>query len=421
MRNFVFDFIRKIGKEEEFRLFLDSFKQLPSYKFAVIKISGQTIENNLDIIAQDIAFLNKLEIFPIIIHGAGSALDKKLKNTYKVNGYRYTKREDIPVIKKIFSDIANSLSNKIIEMGGNATVVDNVFYCKRIEQLGYVGNIQKIDKNKIIEAVESDKTVIISPIGSDGKNLLNINADTAAKAIVKELGVKKFILLTETGGVLDTAGNIISFINISDIDEMSFISGGMKLKLYEIRDFLKENPFCEVVITSADKILQEIFTIKGSGTFIKFYRIFSTRHIKEVGVDIAKQVLENSFNKELVHDYLKSDFKEIFYHEEKDGIAIIKEVDGVPYLDKIAVRREKQGTGLGKSLWDAVIKKYNTLTWRSAIDNIFNKFYFKNCDGMIKKNNWIVYWKNLPDEKILDIVNKISSIKKTLIKRGKND
>ena len=90
------------------------------------------------------------------------------------------------------------------------------------------------------------------------------------------------------------------------------------------------------------------------------------------------------------------------------GVAIVKEVGNIPYLDKFAVARFRQGTGLGKSIWAKLIKENPKLVWRASLGNQVNKFYSKNCDGMIKKSSWIVYWINLDDEEILPTVELVA-------------
>ncbi|MBN1639143.1 MAG: hypothetical protein JW866_09255, partial [Ignavibacteriales bacterium] len=270
MNRMLLNFLKKTGKKKEFELFLNILQNVPKNKFAVIKISGQTLENHLDLIAEDIAFLNKANIFPIIVHGAGSSLDRKLKDTKKVNGYRVTSESDMEIIEPTFKKIASNLKNKINIAGGSAQIVNDIFDCDRIEELGQVGKIIKVDEDKINKMIFENKTPIISPIGLFENKNLNINADTAAKELVKSLGVKKFILLTETGGVLDENDEIIPSINISSEDDLSNVSGGMLLKIKELKEFLEHQRDCEIVITSAEYLLMEIFTIKGHGTFIKY-------------------------------------------------------------------------------------------------------------------------------------------------------
>lgn len=94
------DFFKKTGKEE-FELFKGIYGQ-DKEKFAVIKISGATLENKEEEIGENLAFLAKMGIFPVVVHGAGTKLDKKLPNSVKVNGVRVTTNASLPVIEAAF-------------------------------------------------------------------------------------------------------------------------------------------------------------------------------------------------------------------------------------------------------------------------------------------------------------------------------
>jgi len=421
MRDVVLKLMEKIDKNQDFEMFVRMFKNLPKMQFAVIKISGQTLENHLDVIAEDIAFLNKLEVFPVVIHGAGSVLDKKLPQSKKVNGIRVTSAEDMTIIKEVFEEINIQLVDKIKEKGGQAISVGDVFECMQMSKYGYVGDIKKVNLTKIKEAVDAGRTPVISPLGQNKDIYYNINADTTAKELAKAVNPKKFILLTETGGILDEEGKIVPFLNLSPGCDYDQITGGMLLKIEEIQDFLKNAKECSVVITSARNLLKEIFTIKGSGTFIKYHEICYVEDLNRLDKGKAKSAIESAFSKTMVDGYFENGIKAAFFEKNYEGIAIMKEVNGIPYLDKFAVAKPYQGTGLGKSLWMEITKRYPGFLLRAALDNPFNPFYTKHCDGMMKKNGWIIYWKNLSFQDAMSRVNTISEIKKTLITGDKID
>lgn len=416
MRDFLFEFIKKIGNKKEFNLFLDLFKKVLPTKFAVIKISGATLENHIDLIAQDIAFLNKLEIYPIIVHGAGTELDKQLPNSKKLNGFRITEKEDLGVIEDVFNTIGNKLTEKINSYGGRAEKTDIIFNCDRLKEYGYVGEIKSVENSKIEDIVKENKTAIISPLGICEESILNINADTAAKEVIKSVVPYKIIILTETGGILDEEGNIISFLNPQNLSEMSNITGGMLLKIKEITELIERNDESSVVITSAPNLLKEMFTVKGSGTFIKSYSIKTTADINTIDKEKIKGLLEGSFNKKLEDNFFDMDIIEIIYDKNYEGVAIIKDVDGIPYLDKLAVAKHRQETGLGGCLWSEVVKKYPKLTWRATPQNPFNAFYFKQCTGCMKFSNWNVFWINLKKEEVFGVVKNILNLPTTMIK-----
>ena len=242
MKDVMLKIIEKTGKEQEFEMYLNLFKSLPKLQFAVIKISGQTLEKHMDLIAEDIALLNKLGVFPVVVHGAGTALDKRLPNSKKQDGIRITPAEDMGIIKEVFEEINWQLVSKIKEHGGRAVSVTGVFEAVQMPKYGYVGEIKKVDVKSVKEAVEVGLTPIVSPLGHNGGFFYNINADTAAKELVAAINPKKFILLTETGGILDERGKILPFLNLSPGCDYGPVTGGMLLKIKEIQDLIKDGP-----------------------------------------------------------------------------------------------------------------------------------------------------------------------------------
>lgn len=423
MKNEIINFINKTGNTKEFKLFLDWIHNTPPLKFALIKISGECLENNMDDIVTDIAYLNKFGLYPIIVHGAGKTLDKNLKNSKKKNGIRITSKDDIETIKKTYEDISKNLMFGITKLGGQAQVVNNIFECSKLEEYGQVGKIEKIDINILKELVENNITPIISPIGIDKstKELLNINADDVAKSVVEKTKPKKLIMLTETGGILDEYGKIMPVINVSSESSYKHITGGMLHKVKELVGFLENHKSTSVIITSPNGLLKEMFTIKGSGTFIKYHEISKSATISNNMIPKIKIVLEESFKKKVKEYFLSKISKleqnySILYENNFEGVAILKKLDdSIYYLDKFAVIPIRQGTGLGKSIWSKLIQDHPKIMWRAKFDNPFNKFYAKECDGLIKYKGWWVFWKGIKLNDAQLFIDEILNLEDTMI------
>jgi bifunctional N-acetylglutamate synthase/kinase len=238
--------------------------------------------------------------------------------------------------------------------------------------------------------------------------------------LVKTIKPKKYILLSESGGILDTEGQLLPFLNISQDQEWTHQVGKtFKKEVKAIQGFIKTVPQTAIVVTSTHHLLQEIFTIKGKGTFIKHHQIETTSDATDLSIKRVTKLLEDAFNKQLTPNYFKQSFKTIMYQKDYEGIAIIQDIAGIPYLDKFAVSKIHEGTGLGKSLWNAITKTYPQLIWRSTPQNPFNSFYMRECDGCIKYPDWIIYWRQLPEDKILKIASKIHSKPASFIAKNK--
>ncbi len=418
MKEMLVKFLEKAGENSEFKLFHSMYKSLPAGKFAVVKVSGETLEKHLDEIAEDLAFLNKLGICPIVVHGAGSTLDKMLPCTKKVDGVRFTSKADMKTVKKVFNKLSTELVGKIVEKGGNAEHIEGVFECEALKGFGYAGKIKSLTLSTIEKTVEKNAVPIISPIGKKDGVEFNINADTAAKEIIKAVQPKKFILVTETGGILDKNNKLLPFINLSSKDAFDNISGGMLQKVKEIKEFLDSGIECAVVITSAENMLKEIFTVKGSGTLVKSHAIILSQGFNDLNKSKLKGLLEDAFGKKLAEGYFEDEAKEVLYQKDCEAVAIIKEANELPYLDKFAVAKHCQGTGLGKSLWEELDKKYSKLVWRALACNGANSFYDKQCDGFVKKGKWKVYWKGLCEKEIMQSVEAVAEKQATMIEEA---
>jgi acetylglutamate kinase len=405
---FLLDFFDKVKEQKEALMYLKLYKKLKEHQFVVIKISGNVLKNNINKITESIAYLYKLGLFPIVIHGAGSQIKQELVKkgfkTKKINEQRITTKKELPLILSVMTKLNITLVNKINFCNGEAvSLTEDVFFVKeKHKKLGFVGEIKKVNSELILDVIDKKKIPVIAPIGIDKNGQkYNINADCAAKHLMISLKPKKLIFLTSTGGILDKQNKLISYINLqSDYNyliDKKIITEGMLLKIKQIKELLDltENSF-SVQITSPENLINELFTIKGSGTFIKKgSEINIYNNFKEVNKEKLKKLLEKSFLKKLSNEYFNENIKEIFLEKDYKGVIIIKKLNGLIYLDKFAVIKEFQGEGIGRDLWQLLSKKYKKIFWRAKPNNEINDWYQKKSTTIFKFDTWNVYCINL--------------------------
>lgn len=416
MKELFSKFLHNSKFAKEFELFLEQYKILPPGTFAIIKISGATLEKHIESIAEDIAFLNKFGLYPLIVHGAGSALDKVVNNA-KINGIRCTSNDDIGKVENISSTLSARLIEAIENKGSSAVSLSRVLECEFLDKdiYGNVGKITGINKNKIIQAVKDGKTPVFSNIGYSKDALpLNMNADYTAQKLFEYFTPKRLFFITDTGGVLDKKGKIIQHINLSDFNSAT---DGMLFKLETIKEIIRKSPNSAIVIGSADSLAKEVFTIQGSGTYISNFKICKSDSKNDVDKNKLRDLLNSSFNKILSADYFDDEIKCCYHHNEYKAVAIIKTLNEYDYLCKFAVAPTHQGTGLAKYIWEILIKEHPKLVWRSKSGNSANNFYNSRCNGMVKIDGWNVYWYG---HKYLEqaIINEILNIPETFIDEG---
>ena len=342
MKNTLLSFMEKTGRDYEFKLFLDLIQRTPRGEFAVIQVGREVFDKRLDVISEELAYLCKLDIYPIVIL-QHSSFDSK-----------------------------DMLKERVISNGGRAAFASETDFSK----------IDDLLDNGIIPIV----------CGRAGEDL---EIDAVSNEIVKVKKPRKLIILSDAGGLFDSDNNLIKFLNVSSGDKLENFSEKTNAFLKNVEEFLLGARNCSLVVASPKNFLKEIFTIEGSGTFVKHYMTNSQTNLDSVDKDRLVLLLNDAFGKKLVSDYFSEPVLGFFWEEQYDGAAIVKEVDGVAYLDKFAVIKAAQGTGLGKSIWARVVSKYPKIIWRATLDNPTNRFYVKNCDGMIKGKEWVFYWKGL--------------------------
>lgn len=398
--------LSQLGTSREARYYLKQYSE-DNLQFAVIKIGGAVLEEQLGPLAQALAFLANLGLMPIILHGAGPQLDVALQEarieTTKRQGLRVTTPDVMEVARPVIYRANRRLVSALEDQGVRAQGIQHgVFVCDYLDQeeLGLVGEIKRVDLEAIRHAVDRGILPVVACLGESlTGQVMNINADIAARELIWEVKPHKIIFLTGTGGLLDESGRVISAISLrTDYDWLvtqDWVHSGMLLKLEQISQLLSGLPeSASVSITSVGSLARELFTHRGAGTLIRTgeeiieHEAFSPELEKQ-----ATQLLEQSFGRTLKPGYFEGlDVECILGSESNGAMAIVlKGVDGVPYLDKFAVTPEAQGAGLGAAVWQALVHRCPELYWRSRTGNPVTSWYFEQAQTSFTEGNWVAF------------------------------
>ena len=266
-------------------------------KTIVIKYGGNAmIEENLkEGFARDVVLLKLVGMNPVIVHGGGPQINDMLKRVGKqgefIQGMRVTDAETMDVVEMVLGGLVNKdIVNLINRHGGLAvglTGKDGSFIRakkmlmqdkERVGEwidIGQVGEIESINPDLIALLETRDFIPVIAPIGV-GKNgeSYNINADLVAGKLASVLRAEKLILLTNTPGVLDKNGNLLTGLTAQRVDELfadGTISGGMMPKIGSALDAVKSGvKSCHIIDGRVEHgLLLEVLTDEGVGTLIK--------------------------------------------------------------------------------------------------------------------------------------------------------
>jgi len=271
-----------------------------SGKIIVIKYGGNAmVDKQLKSdFARDIVLMKQVGMLPVVVHGGGPQIGKLLERIGKestfVDGMRVTDSETMDIVEMVLGGLVNKEIVSLIHRHGGSAVGltgkdgelirarkhhhkpnDPDIKAPEIIDLGHVGEVERIDPTLVNRLVENNFIPVIAPIGvgEDG-NSYNINADLVAGRMAEVLGAEKLILLTNTPGLLDKQGELLTGINSTDVDKLivdGTISGGMLPKIRCALDAVQNGVGVSHIIDGRvdHAVLLELFTDEGVGTLIR--------------------------------------------------------------------------------------------------------------------------------------------------------
>ncbi|MDJ0741545.1 MAG: acetylglutamate kinase [Gammaproteobacteria bacterium] len=266
----------------------------------VIKYGGNAmVDEDLKAgFARDVVLMKLVGINPVVVHGGGPQIGSLLKRLGKesefVQGMRVTDAETMDVVEMVLGGLVNKeIVNLINRHGGSAvgltgkdgdlirarklnlTRENPQAQAPEIIDIGHVGEVDSIDAAVVDMLVHGDFIPVVAPIGvgEDGRSY-NINADLVAGKMAEVLGAEKLILLTNTTGLLDRQGALLTGLTLDRVDALiadGTVSGGMLPKIACAVDAVKAGVNSAHIIDGrvAHAVLVELFTDQGIGTLIR--------------------------------------------------------------------------------------------------------------------------------------------------------
>ena len=262
-------------------------------KRIVIKYGGNAMINEdlKNSVMDDITLLKYVGINPIVVHGGGPDITSALK-TYNIqsefiNGLRVTDKDTVGIAQMVLVGKTNKdIVSRLNHAGGKAIGLcgldGNLIKCQKLytevdgekKDIGYVGDIVKVN-TKVIDLLTDDEYIpVIAPIGVDDEgNSYNINADSVASAVAEALKAEKLMYLTDVHGVLDKNSDLIHHIYTDEVEKLiddETITGGMIPKVTGCKEAVDNGVKGVHIIDGrvVHSILLEIFTDHGIGTMI---------------------------------------------------------------------------------------------------------------------------------------------------------
>ena len=262
-----------------------------SGKIVVVKYGGNAMisEHLKDSVIRDICLLQLIGVKVVLVHGGGPEISDMLKRlnieSKFIGGLRYTDEAAVDVVKMVLSGKVNKeLVSLLTHTHGKALglcgIDGQMLLAERKlgpngEDLGYVGDITKVNEQPILDALNNGYIPVIATVATDEfGQAYNVNADTAAARIAAQLRAENLILMTDIAGLLrnkEDPSTLIPFVNVSEVPFLKrkgIISGGMIPKIDCCVEAVRRGVERAHIIDgrTPHSILVELFTDEGIGT-----------------------------------------------------------------------------------------------------------------------------------------------------------
>lgn len=412
--------LRHIGNKQEVESYLKNYREVEPKHFALIKVGGNVLADDLDTLASALAFLSEANLYPVVIHGAGPQISKALlaqgMPVQMHEGLRVTTPEALYVARRVLLAENQKLVNALEARGAAArAITTGVFDCSPLDeaQYGLVGKVETVHLEMIHDSIAAKRIPIIPSLGETvGGQILNLHADGAATALAKAMNPVKVVFMTSQGGLVNEAGELVRTVELArDYDTLTqapWMDDIDKRKLKEIQDLLNVLPAsssCTVV--DALQLPKELFSHQGAGTLVRRDAETINSFDNFEGLDIKRvyELIEHDFAaakgarvREEYIEYIAPRIKKVYVSENYTAVAVVTEgVDGVAYVDKFAVENISKNALVAETLWNKVLADHPRVFWRSKAHFESNSWFFSHAAGSQTSGAWTVFWAGFED------------------------
>jgi acetylglutamate kinase len=366
IRQTVIRSLSAVGALQEAQFYAELFAAQAPERFALVVLDPRCLKNPLlEALVSDLRILADLGLTPVLLVGA-------MESDATSNKFQ-TQRLHMAL------DAAGVRSIKL-NMATYALIEEVKTRCKqsRMPILEMTDNKKAPDLQKLITLLNPAKVIFLQPSGGISRKgeripVINIDAEKAfANTDVLTQGQDNFVKKAKALIALRGAASVY-------------------------------------IMASPLNLLAELFTTKGSGTMIRsgatFTRINSYAKIDRKAVE---ESMESAFEKPLNPQFFQQKISDGFIETAYRGGAIFTQASGLNYLSKFWVVKEARGEGIARDIWEAAVAEIPVFYWRSRMENPFNDWYLRNCDGMQIIKGWRVFWKGLSAPQVSEAITAAS-------------
>lgn len=383
----VLTFLESVGKRSEAELYLELFQGLPPESFACIAVEASVVAHARHTLVQQLSFLANLGLVTPIVLGlfdpaVAESAAQRLALELRAAGMSVEPRSAAtPAQGQRLRELLRAGVNPVVSF--NEEIGDRD---ARLQRLG--GWLRELSSRKLVVLR------IHGGLGPKNGRLLRLS-DT-------------HVLPTHAGG--------ISVINLASDDAALRNSGALSEEERSLLDgfgSLVRNgpggsvgPALQVTIASPLTLLRELFTVKGAGTLLK--RGAEVRCFKSydsLDVRRLRGLLESAFDRPIDDGFFRRPPLAVYLEQDYRGAVILEPAPTAPFLTKFAVDRIAQGEGMGRDLWEAVVRDHPRFYWRARPGNRITGWYTQLCDGLVRSDRWTVFWRGIDPREIPKVVS----------------
>lgn len=388
----VVTFLDSVGRRSEAELYLRLFRELPQESFALIAVEPTPLVAQGASIAEQLRFLADLGLLAPVVVGlfdTGHARAAADRFSRRLGLVRIETSIYSATLPHLADAIRTDLRNGVIPI----LVCDDAPVIDRLRRLG-----------DLAAELATRKIVFVRQRGALGANL---DRNT-------ELAPQYPILMGPNG---------ISVVNLRAEVELFRQSDLLKtedLQLLEQIETVYERvstPTLVFNVTGPFDLLKELFTVKGAGTVVRRGTpITRVSNYADLDQDRLKRLIESSFGRTLQPYLFARPLLAAYIAPEYHGAALVEPSPIAAILSKFVVDPVAQGEGMGRDIWQAMILEQPSLIWRARSNNPICSWYAWQCDGMVRRGYWTVYWRGVEPDLVPQVVDLMLSRPEDLTK-----
>ena len=375
-RALILSSLSAIGAHQEAKFYADLFAAQQPERFALLVIDSRCLLPPLDeSLLSNLKILANLGLTPILL----------LRNSHPSSASYENK------------SYSGSQNNRLIEHLNTAKIAAKYIH---LSSLNLAESIK--------EAAMTGNIVVTEDQDQDNDSLQGL------LRLALDLKPNKILFLQPSGGLNYQGERVknMTFDEITPHQTHMGLSHGQRVFLDHVRLLdQKLNHRCAYIIASPLNLLAELFTTKGSGTYIRRkIPVTIFRDLTQCDQARLKISMEAGFGKMLKPEFLRANFLRAYIAQDYQGGAIFMQHNRLTYLSKFWVTPEAQGAGIARDIWQALCADLPEFFWRSRQGNPFNDWYVKACDGMQNHGDWRIFWKGLSADDIAFAIGEANAL-----------